>query len=83
MTVIKSLASALCSYVSAILKVQVLVEKGAISIFIDLLQATQSEEIIEQACWALGNIAGDNRNLRNLVLNAGAMYPLVQILSTA
>ena len=64
-------------------QVQVLVEKGAITLFIDLLVNRQNDEIVEQACWALGNIAGDNRALRNLVLNGGAMKPLVKILESA
>jgi hypothetical protein len=31
-----------------------------------------------QAVWALGNIAGDSPNCRDLVLNAGALPPLLE-----
>lgn len=37
----------------------------------------QDIEIIAQAVWALGNIAGDSPTCRDLVLNSGALQPLL------
>lgn len=36
-----------------------------------------SDDVREQAVWALGNIAGDSPDCRNLVLGAGALAPLL------
>lgn len=36
---------------------------------------------MEQAVWALGNIAGDNANFRNIVTNAGIIEPLIQVIN--
>mmetsp|Transcript_96658 Transcript_96658/g.211342 ORF Transcript_96658/g.211342 Transcript_96658/m.211342 type:complete len:626 (-) Transcript_96658:81-1958(-) len=45
------------------------VEAGAVPHFLKLLKV-QNEELREQAVWALGNIAGDSPELRDLVLTA-------------
>ena len=37
-----------------------------------------NDDVREQAVWALGNIAGDSPPCRDLVLQAGAMQPLLQ-----
>ena len=33
-------------------------------------------EVVEQAVWALGNIAGDGPDLRDMVLDAGIIAPM-------
>ena len=52
-------------------------DAGAIPIFVGLL-SSGSAEIREQSGWCLGNIAGDCTDLRNMVLEAGAMQPMIQ-----
>lgn len=50
-------------------------QAGAIQPLIQLL--THGKPCVrEQAAWCLGNIAGDSTDLRDQVLNAGAMPPL-------
>jgi importin subunit alpha-1 len=36
---------------------------------------------LEQAVWALGNVAGDSPNCRDLVLGQGALVPLLSQLN--
>ena len=55
----------------------VVMEMGAVPIFCHLL-LSPNDDVREQAVWALGNIAGDSPPCRDLVLNAGAMEPLLQ-----
>lgn len=50
------------------LQTQVVVEAGAISKFIQLLDSPR-EDIREQGMWGLGNIAGDRAEYRDSVLN--------------
>jgi len=47
-----------------------------VPIFVQLLQSP-SDDVREQAVWALGNIAGDSPKCRDLVLGAGALAPLL------
>ena len=61
---------------------QALIDKGAIPIFISLLNSDQ-ENIVEQSIWALGNIAGEDSYYKSLILNEGAIKPLAHILSNA
>ena len=49
---------------------RVVVEQGALPIFVQLLQSP-NDDVREQAVWALGNIAGDSPNFRDLVLQSG------------
>ena len=42
------------------------------------LLASPVDDVREQAVWALGNIAGDSPNCRNLVLGHGALLPLLE-----
>jgi HEAT repeat protein len=51
-------------------------EVGAVPIFVRLLMSP-NDDVREQAVWALGNIAGDSPPCRDLVLQAGAMHPLL------
>merc|ERR1719271_1233134 len=61
---------------------RVVVEAGALPLFIQLLQSPSSD-VRDQAVWALGNIAGDSPNLRDLVLHAGGLFPIMQVLQNA
>jgi hypothetical protein len=56
------------------------VEYGGISCFVNLLRSPNAE-VREQAVWALGNIAGDSPEYRDLVLKTGdSMQRLITIL---
>ncbi|CAA0822381.1 Importin subunit alpha-2 [Striga hermonthica] len=56
---------------------KIVVDSGAVPVFVKLLQ---SSELYEQAAWALGNIAGDCHGCRDVVLNNGALQPLLTLL---
>lgn len=45
--------------------VQALLDKGAVSIFIEIIRGDNQLNVKEQAIWALGNIAGDDNFFRN------------------
>lgn len=53
------------------------VEAGAVPHMAQLLLSS-SADVREQCAWCLGNVAGDGPDLRNLVLEAGALGPLLQ-----
>jgi len=55
------------------------VDCGAVPVFVSLL-ASQNDDVCEQAVWALGNIAGDSPDCRDLVLRHDALMPMVLIL---
>ena len=63
-------------------QVQVLIEKGTIKALIQLLSSPHIE-VVEQAIWGIGNIAGDSHKVRDLVLNEGAVLPIATILDSA
>ncbi|KAI3738623.1 hypothetical protein L2E82_28660 [Cichorium intybus] len=52
-----------------------MIDYGAVPIFVKLL-ASPSDDVREQAVWALGNVAGDSPRCRDLVLGQGALIPL-------
>lgn len=54
-----------------------ILEKGAVPEFIRLMQSP-CDDVREQVVWALGNIAGDSPQNRNLVLQAGALEPVLE-----
>lgn len=54
---------------------RVVAEYGAIPKLIQLLLSSDPN-VREQSAWCLGNVAGDSHQLRDAVLNAGAMDPL-------
>lgn len=56
-----------------------LVGQGAAEEFVRIMQSGQPR-LREQACWALGNIAGDCAELRDAVLHAGAMPVVLEVL---
>jgi len=56
---------------------RVVVDHGAAPIFVQLLNSP-SDDVREQAVWALGNIAGDSPKLRDLVLSSNALEPLLR-----
>jgi hypothetical protein len=58
---------------------KVVVEHGALPIFVELLQSP-NDDVREQAVWALGNIAGDSPNFRDLVLQSGGLNPVMTVL---
>lgn len=53
-------------------------DHGAIEALVKLL-GTKNIEVVEQAIWALGNLAGDNVNIRNLIIQRGAVEPISSI----
>ncbi|KAL9161261.1 hypothetical protein ABFS82_07G009200 [Erythranthe guttata] len=55
---------------------RVVIDHGAVPIFVKLL-GSPSDDVREQAVWALGNVAGDSPNCRDLVLGCGALVPLL------
>lgn len=52
------------------------VEAGAVPSLIQLLQYHQAD-VRDQASWCLGNIAGDNVEFRDILLNQGILPPLL------
>eukprot|EP00003_Mantamonas_plastica_P022016 TRINITY_DN3664_c0_g1_i3.p1 TRINITY_DN3664_c0_g1~~TRINITY_DN3664_c0_g1_i3.p1 ORF type:complete len:549 (+),score=220.19 TRINITY_DN3664_c0_g1_i3:52-1647(+) len=56
------------------------VDEGAVDAFIPLLES-KSEDVKEQAIWALGNIAGDSWQCRDFVLGKGALTYLLDNLA--
>jgi importin subunit alpha-1/8 len=54
------------------------VDSGAVPAFVKLLSSPNSN-VCEQAVWALGNIAGDGAELRDLVIKNGIIDPLLAL----
>jgi len=54
------------------------VSHGAVPYFVKLL-SSEDDNVCEQAVWALGNIAGDGPTLRDKVIEAGILKPLLEL----
>ncbi|CDW72241.1 importin subunit alpha-1-like [Stylonychia lemnae] len=63
-------------------QVQVLIDKGTVNVLVELLNSPHLE-VVEQAIWGLGNIAGDGAKIRDMVIAAGAINPISNILDRA
>ncbi|KAD3337696.1 hypothetical protein E3N88_33216 [Mikania micrantha] len=59
---------------------KVVIDHGSVPIFVKLL-ASPSDDVREQAVWALGNVAGDSPRCRDLVLGYGALISLLSQLN--
>ena len=59
---------------------QAVIECNAVPALVHVLSPASSEDVRQQAAWALGNIAGDGPVCRDLVLAAGALAPLLGLL---
>lgn len=57
------------------------VKEGALPKF-QLLLSSPRPEIVEQAVWALGNIAGDGAETRDLILNNGVLSDLLKLFNS-
>lgn len=55
---------------------QAVVQAGAVPLFLKLLHSS-SQNVCEQAVWALGNIIGDGPQLRDYVISLGVVEPLL------
>lgn len=60
------------------LQTQSIIEKGAVPMLIKLL-FSENETVREQAVWAIGNIAGDNSNCRDMILQSNGLYLVTQV----
>ena len=56
-----------------------IIEKGGIKIFVDLLLSIHVG-IVEQAIWALGNIACDSQGYRDRILKNGGLKNLIKVI---
>ncbi|KAK9215241.1 hypothetical protein WN944_007245 [Citrus x changshan-huyou] len=59
---------------------KVVIDYGAVPIFVNLL-ASPSDDVRDEAIWALGIVAGDSPRCHDLVLGEGALIPLLAQLS--
>merc|ERR1719421_2614170 len=59
--------------------IQEVIGAGVVPRFVQLLQSP-NDDVREQAVWALGNIAGDSPNFRDLVLQSGGLNPIMSVL---
>ncbi|XP_045114026.1 importin subunit alpha-1-like [Portunus trituberculatus] len=61
------------------LQTQAVATSGAVVSFVKLLRSPHTN-VAEQAVWALGNIAGDGPKLRDFVIKAGIVQPLLELI---
>ena len=62
-------------------QVQCLTEKGSVQRLINLIRS-ENDNLKEQAIWALGNIAGENTEYRDMVISYGILPALLELIST-
>lgn len=63
----------------AVENTQVLIKHGAIPTLVSLLDSS-NEEVLEQAMWVLGNLAGEGTASRDAVLGDNAFCPIIRCL---
>ncbi|XP_057800124.1 importin subunit alpha-1a-like [Salvia miltiorrhiza] len=57
---------------------QVVINSGAVPVFVKLLESSSHDlQTCEQVAWSLGNIAGESFSCCDVVLNCGALRPLL------
>jgi len=61
---------------------KIVVDEGAVPYFVKLL-SSEDGNVCEQAVWALGNIAGDGPVLRDAVIHAGILKPLLSLATSS
>lgn len=59
---------------------QVVVDHDTIPALMNILQSHNNADVIEQAVWCIGNIAGEAPKMRDLVVTAGALPFILQLL---
>ncbi|KAK3199483.1 hypothetical protein Dsin_022898 [Dipteronia sinensis] len=63
---------------------QAVIQHGAVSRFVNIIRSRfRSDDLKEQAIWALGNVAGDSAGARDFVLNSDALQPLIALINFA
>jgi hypothetical protein len=60
---------------------QSIVDKGGIPLFVELLKS-QNMGTVEQAIWAIGNIASDCVNYRDNIIRNGGIVNLVNVIQS-
>ncbi|XP_057801695.1 importin subunit alpha-2-like isoform X2 [Salvia miltiorrhiza] len=59
---------------------QVVINSGAVPVFVKLLESSSHDlQTCEQVAWSLGNIAGESFSCCDVVLNCGALRPLLTL----
>jgi len=59
---------------------QEILDHGAIPALIKLLESSRNE-VLGQAMWTLANIAAEDEKFRNIVVNTGALIPLIKVMN--
>ena len=54
-------------------------DTGAVPMFIGLL-SSEHRNVVDQAVWALGNIAGDGTECRDFAIKSGIIQPLLALI---
>ena len=52
---------------------------GAVPMFVGLL-SSEHKNVVDQAVWALGNIAGDGTECRDYTIKCGIIQPLLALI---
>ena len=60
-----------------------LIENSAIKILIEIMSSNTHIEVKEQTIWCLGNIAGDNTQFRNALLDQGVLPKICELIDSA